>query len=265
MKLCRFELNDAPGQVKSGIVHGGKLYETEGTQPVAIYEADQVKLLSPIGLVPSVRLAGYDWQPSPIEPVDPSEVFYWYGNPSAIFGPNRVLELPQPVARLSFRPYLAAITASDAQAVEFDQGDEYLLGFTIVNVFVSVDLEQEERRFGFGKGRSSDLGIAIGPVLTTPDEFDDVTVSDEFGRRFAGPWTAKVNGVEMMTGSSEMVLYTASQLLSAASYSAPVRSGEILALGPVFDAPIGEFPTLKSGDTVEVSGDKLGTLKTFIA
>jgi hypothetical protein len=56
VKLCRFEPLGVPGTVHSGIVHGGKVYETDGTNPVAVHEAGDVRLLSPVGRPPSIRL-----------------------------------------------------------------------------------------------------------------------------------------------------------------------------------------------------------------
>ena len=46
MKLCRFELKSTPGEVRSGIVYNGKIYETAGAEPVAVHEAEAVRPLA---------------------------------------------------------------------------------------------------------------------------------------------------------------------------------------------------------------------------
>lgn len=264
MKLCRFELNDSPGVIRSGIVHGGRVYETEGSQPVAIHEAATLKLLMPIGSATSLRVGGDDWEPSPLESRDPRDVYYWYGNSSAIFGPNLVLELPISGSEMSFRPYLAAVVAGDARNVEIEEADGYLLGFTLLNIFIARDIEAVERRLGISRGRSHDVGIALGPVITTPDELDDLTTDDSQGRRFSSLVVVKVNGVEVARGDTAATRYTAAQMLSAASENAPVRSGDILALGPLLDDADSDLPALSAGDQIEISADRLGTLMTRI-
>lgn len=264
MKLCRFELNSKPGETRSGIVHGGRIYETEGTQPVAIHEASDVTLLTPIGLAPSIRFSGGEDILNPLEAVDDHDTSYWYGNSSAIFGPSRVLAYPARASALSFRPYLGVVVASDVAQTVPEEADEFILGFTLVNVFVAREIELAERRLGQGRGRSSDLGIALGPVLTTPDELDDLTTDDVLGRRFSSLVVAKVNGLEVARGDTDNIVATAAQVIASATLSAPVRSGDILALGPILEDGNEDLPILSPGDKVEISADRLGTLMTQI-
>lgn len=255
MKLCRFELKAEPGSVRSGIVYGGKVYETDGSTASAIHEADSIRPLSPTGQPPSLRIFR--------GPVGSEEVLFAYGNPNCLVGPSQTIEVPGHVALIDAEPYVGIVMGSDGQNIDEEQAESLVLGYTLVNFLVARDFERLERAAGFGLARSYDLGAAIGPVLTTPDELVDS--AEEAGRSYRLNLEAvlKVNGVESRRGNASDAPYSIGAMVAAASEHCPIRAGDILCAGPIVEPSSGEV--LSPGDEVTLSVEHLGTLAMRLA
>jgi 2-keto-4-pentenoate hydratase/2-oxohepta-3-ene-1,7-dioic acid hydratase in catechol pathway len=251
VKLCRFELKSNPGEIRSGIVYNGKVYETDGSEPVAIHEADAVRPLAPTGTPSSLRVFR-----TPDEPTE--DLFYTYANPNSLIGASQIVPEPEYSGALDFEAYIAVVIASDGHKIPVEEADGYILGYTLVNFLVTRDVERAEKAAGMGPGRSYDLAAAIGPVLTTPDEMEEVIVDSDDGRRFKLTAVARINGVERRRGDVEDLPYTLDKMISAASESCPLRTGDIICAGPITDP--GDGILLSSGDEIQIAVEKLGTL-----
>lgn len=266
MKLCRFDLISSPGTVRSGVVYAGKIYETDGLNPIAMHEASDARLLAPVGLAPSVRLfdtasSEGDWAMLSEGQQAKREFSFAYLNASIIVGPQTEL-LPFPVGeQISFKPCLAAVVSARGTQIPSEEAEPYILGITLANVFYAADIDRIERVRGQPPSRSHDLGIALGPVVTTPDELEEALIQDLNGRRYRLAVSAHVNDREVFRVDTEGLPFTFAELLGYASESAPVQSGDILcvALG---EPEIGH--PLESGDDVRLVNDRLGTLVSRI-
>ena len=235
-------------------MHNGRVYETDGANPVAVHEADQIRPLSPVGQPPSMRV--FRCRPGLID-ADETPA-YFYAAPTALLGASPIIPVPEFVLELDYEPYIAAVIAVDGHNVPVEDADDVILGYTLVNMLVSRDAERHERRVGAGPGRSYDIAIPVGPVLTTPDEMEDVVETAEHGRRFKLTAVTRVNGIERRRGDILDLPFTFAQAISAASETTPVRAGDLIALGPIALGENGDY--LASGDEVQVAVEKLGTL-----
>ena len=264
MKLCRFELRDAPGQVRSGIVHGAKVYETDGSNPIAVYEAEDIRPLPPIGQPGSVRLfrtpASLPFDLS----LDTAPVFS-YLNPASIIGPSKIVPYPQASAAVDFEPYIAAVIATGGSNIPVEVADETILGFSLVTAIVLRDAERQEKAAGVGPGRSFDVALALGPVLTTPDELDETISSEERGKRYQLEAVARVNGIELRRGNASELPLTFAEAISAASESCMVRAGDLFLIGPIAIPTDGEDQRLSPDDQIQIAVERLGTLSMKLA
>lgn len=256
MKLCRFEVKAEPGRVRSGMVYAGKVYETDGANALGVYEADGVRPLSPIPLAPSLRIFHRELQSDDL--AEGREPRHFYGNPGCLVGSSQLLNDPGFSSELGFDPYVAAVMVSDAYAIEPEEAEEAVLGYTILNLLVARDVQRQERVLGGGFGRSMDIAGVIGPVITTPDELEEDVVSLEGGRAYSLDVIVRVNSVEVGRGSTGDLPFTFAEAISAASRSCTLRTGDIVAIGPV--GPTEKPPRLDPGDEVQVAVGKLGTL-----
>ena len=261
MKLCRFELLAEPGIIKSGIVHAGKIYETDGSNPIAIHEAADVRPLPPVGQPSSIRF--FRFSDADLTLGGEATPLYFYGNPGSLIGASQIVPRLDLTAELDFEPYLAVVIAQSGTNIPEDQGDGYILGYTILNALVMRDIERSEARSGSGPGRSRDYAMALGPVLTTPEELDDDIIDEALGRKHKLSVATRVNGVERGRGDAEDLPYTFAQLISIASETTLLRAGDLIAAGPLV-RPEETFHALEPGDEIQVAVEKLGTLSTKI-
>lgn len=238
------------------MVYGGKVYETEGSQPIAVHEAADVRPLSPIPHAPSLRIFRNDLQrPVSFGSEDPR---YFYGNPGCLGGPSQIVTPPETVVEMGVLPMVAAILVTDCYRIDLEDADDVILGYTLLNLVVAKGLERIEQEVGI-VGRSHDLGGVIGPAITTPDELEAELHSEERGRRHSLSATLRVNGVERERGSTLDFPFTFAEAIASASQTCPLRTGDIIAMGPVVQ--IGDEPvTLDAGDEVTIAVEKLGAL-----
>jgi 2-keto-4-pentenoate hydratase/2-oxohepta-3-ene-1,7-dioic acid hydratase in catechol pathway len=244
------------------MVHAGRIYETDGMNAVAVHEAVDVRPLSPIPHSPSVRIFRSDLQPDMLGNPDSDEPNYFFFNPSSLAGGSHSLPFPDWSVQLDVLPCVAVVLVADVHRIDVHEADDAVLGYTLLSLLVARDAERRERERGV-IGRSHDLGGVLGPVITTPDELEDEVESDAVGRKFALTAALRVNGVERGRGTMDELPLTFAQAISSASYAAPLRAGEIFALGPV--ATPSEPLFLEPGDSVQIAVDKLGTLALNLA
>lgn len=251
VKLCRFDLASAPGRPRSGIVYGGKIYETDGTNPIGIHDWNDVSLLAPIGRPPSVRL---------FEPGLP--LSFRYLNPGALHGPSTILKKPASMDRLSFLPCAALVVASNAAEVNPDRAEEVLLGLSLAMVLVN-QADTEDRQ----SARHYDAGIVLGPVITTPDEVEEAVEMRADGKTYRLTVSVRINGEEKQTFSLADLAASVSGALSHCSESCPLAQGDLVLLQSPepFDASrqIGRY--LERGDEIQLVCDRLGALSASIA
>lgn len=261
MKLCRFELKSTPGEIRSGLVYSGKIYETDGEQSIAVHEAEDVRPLSPVGKPPSIRFFRMTDGRMPTTSEDGLPL-YFHGNGSGIYGPSQSIPKPPTVAHLDFEPYLIAVVGSDGFQVPVENGDDYILGYTLALMVVSRDLIREEMDQRTGFGRSFDIGGVIGPVITTPDDLEESITEEVPALKYGLSVVTRVNSVEVGRGHLAELPFSFAELVAAASDVGPIRSGDLLAIGPI--ATSAEMTFLDSGDDVQVSVENLGTLSLKI-
>jgi 2-keto-4-pentenoate hydratase/2-oxohepta-3-ene-1,7-dioic acid hydratase in catechol pathway len=241
------------------MVFSGRIYETNGAEAIGVHEADAVRPLTPVPQPGSLRLFRTDRQVQVSDTSSVEDPSFFYGNPACLVGASQLINHPEWTPELGFDPYIAAVLVADGYKVDVDQADDMILGFTMINLLVARDVERIEAQSGIGFGRSHDLGAAIGPVITTPDELDDMVVNHGDGQGFRLSTVTRVNGVEVGRGNVEDLPFTFAQAISAASQSCTLRAGDVIALGPIVDAS--EEPvTLRPGDEVQISVEVLGTL-----
>ncbi|MFQ3668201.1 MAG: fumarylacetoacetate hydrolase family protein [Fimbriimonadaceae bacterium] len=265
MKLCRFELVSEPGAVRSGLYYSGKVYETDGTQPIGVHELAAVRLLAPLGLAPSVRLfrelpAGIEgWLPTGIESARRRGLTFSYLHPQTVVGPYQVVG-PSPMpGKIAVMPCLAVVVSDAGHSIGVEEAPGFVLGLALANVFHHAEIAEDEVRNGMGISRSHDLGIAVGPAITTPEELEEVEAETPFGRTYRLSITLQVNGREVSRYALEDAGATPAELISFASETRPLLPGDLLLLPlDTHGLPV------SSEDEIHLVSDRLGTLSSKV-
>ena len=240
------------------MVYSGKIYETDGANAIAVHEADAVRPLAPIPHAPSLRIFRTDLQPEVLAGDDAEDPRFFYGNPMCLVGASQLINYPETINALGFHSLVAAVLVADAYQIDVEEADDLILGITMLNMLVAKDRERAELQAG-AIGSSHDVGGAIGPVLTTPDELDDHVVDASLGKRYGLSTVVRVNGVERMRGNLSDLPFTFAQAISSASQTCTLKAGDIIALGPVVITEATPV-LLDPGDEVQLAVENLGAI-----
>jgi fumarylacetoacetate (FAA) hydrolase len=235
---------------------------------------DEVRLVAPLPRPPSLRdfyafeqhvatasrNRGRDVPPAWYE----LPVFY-FGNHSAIYGPNADVPIPRTTA-LDYELEIACVIGRAGRDIAAEDADEYIAGYTIMNDWSARDVQREEMSVGLGPAKGKDFATSLGPWLVTPDELELFALADG---RYNLPMVARVNGVERSRGNFRDIYYTFAQMIERASRDAALYPGDVLGSGTVgsgclLELTAGQGPWLIEGDEVELEITGLGILRNQI-
>jgi fumarylacetoacetate (FAA) hydrolase len=193
-------------------------------------------------------------------------VFY-FSNPACIIQHEGEVWAPQGCAELDYELELACVIGRTARDLPADErAMEVVTGFTIMNDWSARDLQRAEMSVGLGPSKGKDFATSLGPAVVSPDE---LAGSYRQGR-FELEMTATVNGRLLSKGNAGSMYWTWPQLLAHASRDATLRPGDVLGSGTVGTGCILELTPeaaggwLKPGDSVELSIERLGTLRNRV-
>lgn len=252
MKLCRFELSGEPGQIRSGIFHEHRIYETDGEQAIGVHDLTKIQLLAPLRLPPSVRV---------FEAPDSAPFTFQYQNPTLLRGPGAEFELPGLATEVGLEVRLAAIVGAPGDRIDAEEAPEYLLGISPMLTFVDHAMLRSERAVGNPPCHSRDIPSAVGPFLTTVDEM----VGDAPGSALRQSYAVLVEVDEEPILQTEVLLdVPIEEWVVEATRSNAVVPGDLLAgpsfrLTPLPQTRLGRW--LRPQDRLSVTLHEMGTLE----
>jgi fumarylacetoacetate (FAA) hydrolase len=174
---------------------------------------------------------------------------------------------PQGSSALDYELELACVIGADASNLPAgDSALDCVAGFTIMNDWSARDIQRAEMAIGLGPSKSKDFATSLGPRIVPLAELRE---SYRDGRLHLD-MTAKVNGKLYSQGNSGAMYWTWPQILAHASRDTELRKGDVLGSGTVGTGCILELTPekvggwLKPGDTVELTIEKLGTLRNRV-
>ncbi len=194
-------------------------------------------------------------------------VFY-FSNPASVIGHDDPVSTPRNSKALDYELELACVIGKGGRDIlENDRALDYVAGFTIMNDWSARDLQRLEMAVGLGPSKGKDFATSLGPELVTFDELQD----RYHDGRLHLDMTAQVNGRILSRGNSGSMYWTWPQLIAHASRDVWLRPGDVLGSGTVGTGCILELTPeavggwLKSGDVVELTIERLGTLRNTVA
>ena len=150
---------------------------------------------------------------------------------------------------------LGLILSKGGKNIKPEDAYDYIFGYTIINDVSARNIQKQHEQWFIGK--SPDTYCPMGPAIVTSDEIGDVTKLK---------LKTTVNGEVRQDSIVERLIFDIPTLLSTISKTMTLEVCDIIATGTPAGVGIGFEPPvyLKSGDQVEVSIDKLGTLRNTI-
>ena len=162
---------------------------------------------------------------------------------------------PGLVERLDYEAELAVIIGKTARNVAAADAADYIFGYTVLNDVSARILQTRHKQWYFGKGL--DGFTPIGPCITTADE-----IAFPPALRI----TSHINGELRQNSTTDLLITGIADIIAELSSGMTLLPGTIIATGTPAGVGMGFDPPkfLKSGDVVECSIEKIGTLRNTV-
>ena len=239
------------------MVHGGNLAERAAAWSGPRYRESEFSFLPPVVRPHSFRdfhaLAAGDDPPG-----------FHFANHNALVGHNAAVPPPAGCSELDFELELGVIIGHGGRDIAPARAWEHVAGFTIINDLTARDFERRERAAGLGPSKSKDFATAVGPWLVTRDEFADRIAGEKLSLKMTG----KLNGRELLRGTTATLRHPIPRLIAEASRDAELFPGDLIGTGPIGSGSLlglGADKWLRTGDVVELKAERIGVLRTRVA
>lgn len=256
MRIIRFA---AQGKVKYGVSEGNVIHGLRGS-PLAhfkgpgssfpldgsSYELDEVRLLAPCTPSKIVGLGlNYRGHAEELQRPIPSVPLIFLKPSTAVIGPNDEIILPRFSRRVDYEGELGVVIGSKAKDVPEDKAKNYVLGYTCFNDVSERYIREEDGQPTRAKG--FDTFAPIGPWVEAEVDPDDLKLE------------TYLNGELRQSTRTSDLIFGVAKLVSFISGVMTLLPGDVITTG----TPSG-IGRMNPGDVVEVSIEKIGTLRNFV-
>ncbi|MHA1266339.1 MAG: fumarylacetoacetate hydrolase family protein [Candidatus Helarchaeota archaeon] len=185
--------------------------------------------------------------------------------PSAIIGPEAAIEIPQarkrmnktptPIQFVDYEVELAIVIGKQCKRVPVNAVADYILGYTILND-VSARMEQVSDQ-QFFRSKSFDTFAPLGPWIVTADELGDPMNLE---------LKCYVNGNIRQQSNTTNMNFNVFEIVSYISDSITLKVGDVIGTGTPPGVGVAQNPpqSLKPGDQIEMTIEKIGTLRNYV-
>jgi 2-keto-4-pentenoate hydratase/2-oxohepta-3-ene-1,7-dioic acid hydratase in catechol pathway len=219
----------------------------------------QVTLLPPIPNPGKIICAGMNYRkPYPVDgiaPPDSGNIVIFGRHSDTLVGDGTDLERPRGEAAdtFDFEGEIVAVIGKSGRFISPGDALQHVVGYSIMN-------EGSVRgwmKHSVHAGKNFHASGSWGPWITTADEIDDLS---------SLKLETHINGKLMQSASAAEMIFSLSELIAYISNLTPLNPGDIIATGSPDGTGGSRNPSvfLKPGDCVEVSVNRIGTLKNYV-
>ena len=176
-------------------------------------------------------------------------------NVTCLAGPGDAIRLPRISNQSDYEAELAVVIGKRATSVRRAGALEYVAGYTIMNDVTARDLQRNERQWARAKGL--DTFGPCGPWLVTKEELPNPHNLDI---------VLKLNGEVRQKSNTNDLIFKIPDILEFVSQDLTLMPGDIISTGTPSGVGVFMNPPvfLKSGDQIEITLEKIGTLKNRV-
>jgi 2-keto-4-pentenoate hydratase/2-oxohepta-3-ene-1,7-dioic acid hydratase in catechol pathway len=162
---------------------------------------------------------------------------------------------PHFVTRLDYEAEIAAIIGKNARNIPEERSLDVVFGYMILHDVSARDIQFKDKQFT--RGKSMDTFAPCGPWITTKDEVEDPQNLSI---------VTKVNGEMRQNSSSMNMVLSIKKIIASLSSVMTIEAGDIISTGtPAGVAMSMKEPRyLKDGDVVEITIERLGTIRNRV-
>jgi 2-keto-4-pentenoate hydratase/2-oxohepta-3-ene-1,7-dioic acid hydratase in catechol pathway len=166
--------------------------------------------------------------------------------PSSIIASGDKIVHPEVSERVDYEAELGVVIGKQASKVTRERAEEHIFGFTCVNDVTARDLQKLDGQWSRAKG--FDTFCPVGPWIVPDLNYRDVLVE------------GVLNGEVKQSGRTSLMIFDIPFLIEYISSAMTLVPGDLISTG----TPAGIAP-MKSGDTIEVRVEGVGTLANSMA
>ncbi|PWK85648.1 2-keto-4-pentenoate hydratase/2-oxohepta-3-ene-1,7-dioic acid hydratase in catechol pathway [Lentzea atacamensis] len=181
----------------------------------------------------------------------PAEPVVFMKNTNTVIGPNDTVLVPRGSVKTDYEVELAVVLGATARYLESPQDAAAVIAGYAISNDVSEREFQLERGGQWTKGKSCETFNPLGPWLVTADEVGD---PQALGLKLS------VNGELRQDGNTKNMLFGVHHVIWYLSQFMVLEPGDVVNTGTPAGVALGvnDFEYLRSGDTIDVSIDRLG-------
>ncbi|MFD0048814.1 fumarylacetoacetate hydrolase family protein [Actinomycetes bacterium NPDC127524] len=186
----------------------------------------------------------------------PTDIMMFTKAPTSVIGNKADIPIhSQVTSQLDYEGELAVIIGKKGKGISREKALDYVFGYTILNDVTARDLQEKHKQFFLGK--SLDGTCPIGPVIVH---------KSQIGNPGSLEILTKVNGDVRQQSNTSQLIFPVEEIISVISKGMTLEPGDIIATGTPAGVGKGMKPPvyLKSGDKIEVTIGKIGTLSNSV-
>src|SRR5437867_13435123 len=222
-----------------------------------IHRIEDLELLAPIPNPPKIICLAFNYydhaRDSGLTPSDEPVIFM---KPrTALNEPYKDVICPSFVTRLDYEAELAVVIGKVTRKVAEDKALDLVFGYMILHDVSARDIQFKDKQFT--RSKAIDTFAPCGPWITTKDE-----VTDPQNLKIV----TKVNDEVRQNSSSSNMVIPVRRIISILSRTMTLEPGDIISTGTPAGVAMSmkEPKYLKDGDVVEITIEKLGTIRNRI-
>ncbi len=230
----------------------------EGSCPSAVFDASRVHFRPPIPNAGKIIAIGLNYRDHAAEQKAPlpSAPLIFAKFPTALIGHEDEIRLPGISRKVDVEAELCVVIGRTGRGLNESEAREAIAGYTVGNDVSARDLQFSDKQWV--RGKSCDTFAPCGPFIATPDEVGnphDLEIKLELNGR-----------VQQSSNTREMV-FNSYALVAYISQAITLEAGDLIYTGTPAGVGVFRDPPvfLKPGDVVEVSIEKIGTLRNRVA
>ena len=224
----------------------------------AVYPSEDVRLLPPIPDPEKIICIGLNYRDHAEEqnlnlPKNPL-IFAKFS--SSLIGNDEEIRLPSISQKVDPEAELCVVMLESGKELSPERARQAIAGYTIGNDVSARDLQFSDKQWV--RGKSCDTFAPCGPFLVTEDEIGDPHQLDI---------ELRVNGKVQQSSNTRHLIFNCYTLVSYISQSITLKTGDLIYTGTPAGVGVFRKPPvfLKAGDVVEVSIEKIGTLRNPVS
>lgn len=220
------------------------------------YDFTDIEWLSPIPRTPkNVLCVGKNYADHAAEmggDAPPEKLMIFTKSPTAIAADEQNLPVHAELTdNLDYEGELAIVISKKGRNIPKQLAYDYVFGYTIANDVTARDIQYAHKQFFLGK--SLDSSCPLGPYIVTKDELPNAHNLSI---------VTKVNDELRQNGNTSDMIFKIDELIAEISKFVTLEPGDVILTGTPAGVGKGMNPPayLKSGDTVKISIEGIGTL-----